>query len=43
MQKTVWLVFLHLFNHQTHNRGQIALILDQIGVDNDYSGILDKF
>ncbi len=43
MQKPVWLVLLHMFNHQTHNRGQIALILDQMGVDNDYSGILEKF
>jgi uncharacterized damage-inducible protein DinB len=43
MQKTVWLVFLHLFNHQTHNRGHISLILDQMAVDNDYSGILNKF
>jgi len=43
MQKTAWLVFLHLCNHQTHNRGQIALILDQMAVDNDYSGIIGKF
>jgi len=42
MQKPVWLVFLHMFNHQTHNRGQIALILDQMGVDNDYSGMIEK-
>jgi uncharacterized damage-inducible protein DinB len=43
MQKPSWLVLLHMFNHQTHNRGQIALILDQMGVDNDYSGIIEKF
>jgi uncharacterized damage-inducible protein DinB len=43
MQKPSWLVLLHMFNHQTHNRGQIALILDQMGVDNDYSGIIGKF
>ena len=43
LQKTTWLIFLHLFNHQTHNRGQIALILDQIAIDNDYSGIIGKF
>lgn len=45
MQKTAWLVWLHMFNHQTHNRGQIeiAVILDQMEVDNDYSGILNKF
>ncbi|MCJ7546067.1 MAG: hypothetical protein MUP30_04495 [Deltaproteobacteria bacterium] len=43
MQKTVWLVFIHMFNHQTHNRGQIAVILDQMAVANDYSGIIGKF
>jgi uncharacterized damage-inducible protein DinB len=43
LQKPLWLVLIHMFNHQTHNRGQIALILDQMGVENDYSGILEKF
>ena len=43
LQNTVRLILLHMFNHQTHNRGQIALILDQMAVENDYSGILDKF
>jgi uncharacterized damage-inducible protein DinB len=43
MKKTSWLVFLHFFNHQTHNRGQIAVLLDQMAVDNDYSNILGKF
>ncbi len=42
LQQPLWLVLLHMFNHQTHNRGQIALILDQMGVENDYSGIMDK-
>jgi len=42
-QKPSWLVFLHMFNHQTHNRGQIAVILDQMSVDNDYSGMIEKF
>jgi uncharacterized damage-inducible protein DinB len=43
MKKPTWLVLLHMFNHQTHNRGQIAVILDQMAVENDYSGILNKF
>jgi uncharacterized damage-inducible protein DinB len=43
LQKVSWLVFLQMFNHQTHHRGQIALILDQMSVDNDYSGIIGKF
>ena len=30
---------LHLFNHQTHHRGAIALYLDQLGKANDFSNI----
>ncbi len=36
----VWHILIHLFNHHTHNRGQIAVLLDQMGIDNDYSSIL---
>jgi uncharacterized damage-inducible protein DinB len=42
-QKRVGHLFLHLFNHQTHHRGQVSLILDQWGVDNDYSNLISKF
>lgn len=28
-----------MFNHETHHRGQIAEILDQFGVANDYSNL----
>lgn len=35
-------VLLHLFNHQTHHRGQIALMLDELGVENDYSNLIWK-
>ncbi len=35
-------VFLHLFNHQTHHRGQISVLLDQLGVENDYSNLISK-
>jgi uncharacterized damage-inducible protein DinB len=41
--KPVWVVLLHLFNHQTHHRGQVATLLDQAGVANDYSGIVNKY
>jgi uncharacterized damage-inducible protein DinB len=34
-------VLMHLFNHQTHHRGSIALALDQEGVENDFSNLLD--
>jgi len=32
------LVF-HMFNHQTHHRGMVALYLDQMGVKNDFSNL----
>ncbi len=41
IEKELWLCLIHLFNHQTHHRGQIAVMLDMIGVQNDYSGILN--
>ena len=30
---------LHLFNHHTHHRGQISQILDEMGIENDFSGL----
>lgn len=29
----VWLILAHLFNHQTHHRGQTTTLLSQAGVD----------
>ena len=31
---------LHMFNHETHHRGSISLILDQIKKTNDFSSIM---
>ena len=42
-EKTLWVALLHVFNHQTHHRGQIALMLDELGVENDYSNLVWKF
>ena len=42
-EKTLWIALLHVFNHQTHHRGQIALMLDELGIDNDYSNLVWKF
>ena len=38
----IWRILLHLFNHQTHHRGGVAVLLDQIKVENDYSNLLWK-
>lgn len=32
-KKTIFNVLLHLFNHQTHHRGQLSTLLSQAGVD----------
>jgi uncharacterized damage-inducible protein DinB len=41
--KVIWRTLLHVFNHQTHHRGQVAALLDQFGVQNDYSNLIWKF
>lgn len=28
-----WVAVAHLFNHQTHHRGQVTTLLDQLGID----------
>jgi uncharacterized damage-inducible protein DinB len=33
MEKPLGLLFSHLFNHQTHHRGQVTTLLSQAGVD----------
>jgi uncharacterized damage-inducible protein DinB len=30
----------HVFNHQTHHRGQVSQILDELGIQHDYSNLL---
>jgi len=42
-RKVVWRTLLHVFNHQTHHRGQVAALLDQFGVQNDYSNLIWMF
>ena len=32
----------HFFNHQTHHRGQVSQILDELGIEHDYSNLLDS-
>lgn len=38
--KTVWEILIHIFNHQTHHRGQISQILDERKIENNYSNII---
>jgi uncharacterized damage-inducible protein DinB len=42
-RKVIWRTLLHLFNHQTHHRGQVAALLDQFGIQNDYSNLIWMF
>jgi uncharacterized damage-inducible protein DinB len=42
-RKVIWRTLLHVFNHQTHHRGQVAALLDQFGVGNDYSNLIWMF
>lgn len=38
--KNVGGLLVHLFNHSTHHRGQISVLLDQMKKPNDYSNVL---
>jgi uncharacterized damage-inducible protein DinB len=40
MEKLLWKSVVHMFNHDTHHRGQVSVILDQMGVENDYSNMI---
>jgi uncharacterized damage-inducible protein DinB len=40
MEKKTWKALIHYFNHQTHHRGQISEILDELKIENDYSNMI---
>ena len=42
VEKEIWKTMLHWFNHQTHHRGQISVLLDLLEVDHDYSGLMSR-
>ncbi len=31
--QTLWILAAHLFNHQTHHRGQLTTVMEQLGYD----------
>ena len=42
IEKETWKTFLHWFNHQTHHRGQVSVLLDLLGIDHDFSGLVSR-
>lgn len=42
MERPLWQLLMQWFNHHTHHRGQVSVQLDSLGIENDYSGLLDK-
>jgi uncharacterized damage-inducible protein DinB len=42
MENILWKILLQWFNHQTHHRGQISVLLDMIDVKNDYSSMMNQ-
>ncbi len=40
VEKEIWKTLLHWFNHQTHHRGQVSVLLDLVGVDHDFSSMV---
>jgi len=42
VEKEVWKTLLHWFNHQTHHRGQVSVLLDLVGVDHDFSSMVTR-
>jgi len=32
---------LHMFNHETHHRGMISIYLEEMGIENDYSNLME--
>jgi uncharacterized damage-inducible protein DinB len=42
VEKELWKTLLHWFNHQTHHRGQVSVLLDLIGIDHDYSSMTTR-
>ncbi|MHA2035108.1 MAG: DinB family protein [Promethearchaeota archaeon] len=37
-----WRILLQMFNHHTHHRGGVSLLLDQLKIENSFSNLLWK-
>jgi uncharacterized damage-inducible protein DinB len=42
IERKMEVLLIHVFNHETHHRGMISLLLEMLGKENDYSGIYQK-
>ena len=42
VEKECWKTLLHWLSHPTHHRGQISILLDMVGIDNDYSSVVSR-
>ncbi len=40
IEKNSLKAMVHFFNHQTHHRGQISSILDEMNIENNYSNMI---
>jgi len=40
IERTAFKAMVHFFNHQTHHRGQISAILDEMNIENNYSNMI---
>lgn len=40
LSKKVYKAMIHFFNHQTHHRGQISIILDEMNIENNFSNMI---
>ena len=40
VKKSRYHLIMHELNHNTHHRGEISALLDQMGYSNDYSNLL---
>jgi uncharacterized damage-inducible protein DinB len=40
IEREAWKALMHFFNHQTHHRGQVSNILDDLKIENNFSNMI---